>query len=348
MMEETRERALVGLFVILAAVLLLGSVLAITGGLGKAGVPHRAYFKYAGGVQPGAAVRFGGLLVGKVDRVRVDPTNSTRIEIDFEIDRATPVKTDSIAKITTLGPLTDNYIEITTGSERAALLPPGAEIPSTEMFGLPQLGDAVQAMLPDVQRTLRKVNDDLDGLQVTLARANDLLSDRNRATIAHSLANADQLLSEARPQVNQTLGKVSQSLDNVNRLLNDAQPKVSASLSNIQEVTAKLGPLLEDVKKVSVRADDTLAHVDATLLENRADIRSSVTSLRDALAKSAGLLDQLNQALDQNADNVDELLDNLRISTENLKSLTETLRSSPASLIRGVHVEDRKPGGVKK
>ena len=60
------------------------------------------------------------------------------------------------------------------------------------------------------------------------------------------------------------------------------------------------------------------------------------------------LLDHLNQALDQNADNIDELLDNIRISTENLKSLTETLRSSPASLIRGVHVEDRKPGGVQK
>ena len=69
------------------------------------------------------------------------------------------------------------------------------------MFGLPQLGDAVQAMLPDVQRTLRKVNDDLDGLQVTMARANDLLNDRNRAAIAHSLANADQLLSETRPKV---------------------------------------------------------------------------------------------------------------------------------------------------
>jgi phospholipid/cholesterol/gamma-HCH transport system substrate-binding protein len=341
MMEATRERALVGLFVIVAAAVLFGSVLAITGGLGSAGVPHRAYFKYSGGVQPGAAVRFGGLLTGKVDRARVDPANSTRIEIDFQVDRSTPVKTDSIAKITTLGPLTDNYIEITTGSEGSPLLPPGAAIPSTEMFGLPQLGDAVQAMLPDVQRTLRKVNDDLDGLQVTMARANDLLNDRNRAAIAHSLSNADQLLSETRPKVNQ-------SLDNVNRMLNDAQPKISASLSNVQEVSAKLGPLLEDVKKVSTRADDTLAHVDATLLENRADIRASVSSLRDALAKSTGLLDQLNRALDQNADKIDELLDNLRISTENLKSLTETLRSSPATLIRGVHVEDRKPGGVKK
>jgi phospholipid/cholesterol/gamma-HCH transport system substrate-binding protein len=276
-----------------------------------------------------------------VDRVRVDPGNSTRIEIQFAVDRSTPVKTDSVATITTLGPLTDNYIEITTGSERAGLLPAGADIASAEMFGLPQIGDAIGAMLPDVRQTLLKVNGNLDGLQVTLARANDLLNDRNRASIAHSLSNADQLLAETRPKVNE-------SLDNVNRMLNDAQPKVSATLGNIQDLTAKLTPLLEDVKKISARADDTLAHVDAALVENRGDVRASVTSLRDALAKSTTLLDHLNQALDQNSDNIDELLDNLRISTENLKGLTETLRGSPASLIRGLRVEDRKPGGGRK
>jgi phospholipid/cholesterol/gamma-HCH transport system substrate-binding protein len=341
MMEATRERVLVGLFVVIAAALLFVAIVEISGGVGNAGVPHHTYFKYAAGVQPGAAVRFGGLLVGKVDRVRVDPGNSTRIEINFLVERATPVRTDSVAKITTLGPLTDNYIEISTGSERAPLLPPGAGMPSTETFGLPQIGDAVQSMRPDVHRALLKLNDNLDGLQLTLGRANDLLGDRNRAAIAHSLGNVDQLLSETRP-------KVTESLNHVNQMLNDAQPKLSASLTNVQELTAKLTPLLDDVKKVSTRADDTLAHVDAALLENRADVRTSVTTLRDALAKSTMLLDHLNQALDQNSDNIDELLDNIRLSTENLKSLTETLRTTPSSLIRGIHVEDRKPGGVHK
>jgi phospholipid/cholesterol/gamma-HCH transport system substrate-binding protein len=340
-MEAKGERALVGIFVIVAAALLFGSVIAISGGMGGSGVPHRAYFKYAGGVQSGAPVRFGGLLVGKVDRVRVDPANSTRIEIDFLVDRTTPMKTDSVAKLTTLGPLTDNYIEISTGSERAALLPAGADIASMEAFGLPQIGEAIQAMLPDVQRALLKVNDSLDGLQITVARANDLLNDRNRATIAHSLANADQLLSETRPKMNE-------SLTNVNRLLNDVQPKVSASLSNVQEVTAKLSPLVDDFKKVSAQANDTLAHVDAALLENRTDVRTSVVTLRDALAKSTVLLDHLNQALNQNSDNIDEVLDNVRISTENLKGLTETLRARPASLIRGIGAEDRQPGGARK
>jgi phospholipid/cholesterol/gamma-HCH transport system substrate-binding protein len=340
-MQPNRERVFVGLFVVIAVALLIGSVLAISGGMGTSTVPHHSYFKYAGGVQPGAPVRFGGMLVGKVERVQVDPSNTTRIQIDYMTDRATPVKTDSVAKITTLGPLTDNYIELSTGTQPAPLLAPGAEIPSTEMFGLPQLGEAFQSMLPDVQRAMLKVNASLDGLQVTLARANDLLNDRNRATIAHSLANTDQLLAETRPKVNA-------SLDNVNQLLKDIQPKVSASLGNVQDVTAKLSPLLDDIKRISTRADDTLSHVDATLVENRPDIRASITTLRDTLAKSTALLDHLNHALDQNADNIDELLDNLRVSTENLKGLTETLRSRPASLIRGIRSEDRQPGGVRR
>jgi ABC-type transporter Mla subunit MlaD len=88
--------------------------------------------------------------------------------------------------------------------------------------------------------------------------------------------------------------------------------------------------------------------VDSTLLENRTDIRTAVTGLRDTLAKSTGLLNQLNQTLDQNSGNIDELMDNIRMTTENLRTLTETLMQSPASLIRGIRVPDRKPGDVHR
>lgn len=333
-MDAMRERTLVGLFVLLAGALLFGAMIAISGAMGGATVTHPAYFKFAGGVQPGAAVRYGGLIVGKVDRVRVDPGNSTRIEIDVVVNRDAPVKTDSVAKLSTLGPLTDNYIEITTGSEHAALLPAGAALQSAETFGLPQLGDAAQALVPEIQKAVLKLNENLDGLQVTLARANDLLNDRNRASIGSSLDNVNRLVADARPQV-------ADSLNNLNGLLSDARPKVAASLTNVQDLSKqfndKMAPLLDNLKTTTTRANDTLAHVDATLVENRPDIRASVVRLRDTLA-------QLNQTLDQNSANIDEVLDNIRISTENLRSLTETLQRAPASLIRGIAVPERKPG----
>ena len=340
-MDAARERTLVGLFVLIAVALLLGTIVAISGGLGAARVSHRAYFKFAGGVQTGAPVRYGGMLVGKVTKVHVDPGNSTRIEIDFAVNRDAPLKTDSVAKISTLGPLTDNYIEISTGSEHAALSEPGSALLSAEAFGLPQLGDAAQAMMPDVQSALQKLNQNLDGLQVTLARANDLLNDRNRANIAGSLNNLEHMVAEVRPKANA-------SLDNINGMLAETRPKVAATLTSVQELTTRLGPLLDSLNATTARANDALGHVDSTLVENRADIRASVTGLRDTLAKSTGLITELNQTLDQNSGNIDQLLDNLRMTTENLRALTETLMHSPASLIRGLNVPDRKPGEVRK
>lgn len=340
-MDTTRERTLVGLFVLIAGGLLLGTMIVVSGGLVGATVPHRAYFKFAGGVQPGAPVRYGGMMVGKVERVRVDPANSTRIEIDFTVNRDAPLKTDSVAKISTLGPLTDNYIEITTGSRQAALARADSVLLSAEAFGLPQLGEAAQAMLPDFQRALQKLNQNLDGLQVTLTRANDLLNDGNRAKVASSLNNLDHLVAEVRP-------RAADSLDRLNGLLTDAGPKVSASLSNVQAATTRLTPLLDDLKVTTARANDTLMHVDSTLMENRPDIRASVTGLRDAVAKSGTLLNEVEQTLGQNSDNIDELLNNIRMTTENLRILTENLMRSPSSLIWGTKAPDRTPGEIRK
>jgi phospholipid/cholesterol/gamma-HCH transport system substrate-binding protein len=340
-MDATRERTLVGLFVLIAGGLLIGAIVLISGTAGGAKIVHRAYFKFAGGVQPGASVRYGGYLVGKVERVRVDPNDSTRIEVEMTVDRDAPLKTDSVAKISTLGPLTDNYIEISTGGRQSPRCPAGGELPSAEAFGLPQLGDAAQALLPDLQRALQKLNQNLDGLQVTLTRANDLLNDRNRANIAGSIDQLHSLVAEVRPKANA-------SLDNLNGLLEDTRPKVATTLTNVQDLTTKLAPLLADLKTTMARANDTLGHLDATLTENRADIRASVTGLRELLGKSTVLLDQVSQTFDQNSGNIDGLLENLRLTTENLRALTETLSRSPAALIRGVKAPDRKPGDIQK
>src|SRR5207244_1866528 len=140
---------------------------------------------------------------------------------------------------------------------------------------------------------------------------------------------------------------LSASLTNFNELLSDSRPKVSKGLTSINEATARLTPLLDDVKKTSARADQMLSNLDSVLSENRPDLRVSVSELRDALAKSTTVMDQLQGIMNQNTVNIDAILENLRLSTENIRSLTEIIKSSPSSLIRGVNVKDRKPGGQK-
>ena len=76
---EGRELVFVGLFVLIAGAVLLGTVLAISGVFGASGTVYRAYFPFAGGLGPGASVRYaGGPQVGRVERVQLDPADPGR------------------------------------------------------------------------------------------------------------------------------------------------------------------------------------------------------------------------------------------------------------------------------
>jgi phospholipid/cholesterol/gamma-HCH transport system substrate-binding protein len=318
-MNSRREQVWVGLFVLVAAGLLIGTVLSVAGTFSRGSIPHRAYYKFAGGLEPGAAVRFGGMKAGSVQGVRVDPGDSTRIEVDFKVAPDIPLKTDSVAKITSLGLLGDDYLELTTGSRQAAAAAPGSVVKSAESLSYSDIGDMLSDLQPQVRQVLDSLNQRLNELQVTVARVNDLLSDRNRANISASLGNVNSMLAEDRP-------------------------KVSATLTNVQNASAQMRPLLEDLKKTMAQANDALGHIDGVVLENRQDLRSSVVELRQTLLTASTVLDQFDRTLDYNADNIDQILENLRVTSQHVKDLTLALKRRPYTLIRAVNPRERKPG----
>jgi phospholipid/cholesterol/gamma-HCH transport system substrate-binding protein len=318
-MNSRGEQVWVGLFVLVAIAVLVGTVLSLAGAFSKGSIEHRAYFKFAGGLEPGAAVRWGGMKAGSVEAVKVDPEDSTRIEVDFKVGHDIPLKTDSLAKITSLGPLGDNYLELTTGTKGAPAAPPGSVVKSAETMTFSDLGDMVGGLQPLVQQALQKMNQRLDELQVTVARVNDLLGDQNRANVKAALSNVNGMLAEDRP-------------------------KVAATLDNVQTASAQLTPLLGDLKKTMAQANDALAHIDAVVLENRPDLRASTQELRQTLATASSAVDQLDRILDYNSVNIDQTLENVRVITQRLKDLTATLEQRPFTLIRPDRSAERKPG----
>ncbi|PYV33858.1 MAG: hypothetical protein DMG22_08355 [Acidobacteria bacterium] len=319
-MKPRREQVWVGLFVLVAAGLLIATVLSVAGTFSRGGISHRAYFKFAGGLEPGAAVRFGGMKAGSVEAVHVDPEDSTRIEVDFRVARDIPLKADSVSKITSLGALGDNYLELTTGTREAPLAAPGSVVKSGESVTFSDLGEMAGALQPMIKQVLQKLDQRLDELQVTVARANDLLNDRNRANISASLGNVNAMLAENRP-------------------------KLSTTLNNVRKASDQLAPLLDDFKKTMAQTRDALDHIDAVVLENRQNLRASVAQLRQTLVTATAVMDQLDRTLDYNADNIDQTLENIRATTQNLKELTATLKRRPYTLVRAEKSPERKPGG---
>jgi phospholipid/cholesterol/gamma-HCH transport system substrate-binding protein len=322
-MKSKREEAAVGLFVLIAAALMIGTILAVAGTFSPGGIPHYTYFKSAGGLLPGAMVRYGGMDAGKVKTVRVNPQDSTRIEIDFTVQPGIPVKTDSIAKIAALGALSDNFLELSTGTKGAPLAAPGSELNSAEAVELGDLGEIIGNLAPVANQALDNLNQRLVELQVTIARVNDLLNDKNRAD-------------------------VSATLGNLNLMLADSRPKVAASLTNVQNATAQILPLLDNLKTTMNEANVVLSHVDSMLVENHEDIRTIVIELKETLLTASSLMEQLKNTTVNNSDNIDQTILNIRATTENIKELTDSLKNNPSLLIRGSTLKERKPGEPMK
>jgi len=319
-MEAKREQAMVGLFVLIAGAVLVATVFALTGAFGSAAATYRAYFPFAGGLEPGATVRYaGGPKVGRVEKLQLDPKDSARIEITFSVKSGLPIKTDSHVKIMSLSPLGDNHLEIVPGTEKAALAATGTILQSDPYVDFNALTAKINDIAPQAQQLLKTLNDRAGELQVTITRVNDLLSDSNRANLAGTLADTRGMIAENRGSVKSTV-------------------------ENLNSASKKLEPLLQDLRKTSAQANEALNHVDSLIGENRADVRQAVKDLRESLATVNDLTGRLDQTLDVNSDNIDDLLENLRHVSQNLKEFTNTIKTRPYTLIRAATPLEHKPG----
>ena len=80
------------------------------------------YFAFAGGLEPGATVRYsGGMKAGRVEKMQIDPQDPTRIDVTFSVQSDVPVKTDSHTKIMSMSPLGENHLEIVPGIRKRGL-----------------------------------------------------------------------------------------------------------------------------------------------------------------------------------------------------------------------------------
>jgi phospholipid/cholesterol/gamma-HCH transport system substrate-binding protein len=319
-MGTKSEQAMVGLFVLIAGAVLVATVFVLSGAFGGSAASFRAYFTFAGGLEPGATVRYaGGPKVGRVEKLQLDPKDSSRIEITFSVKSGLPVKTDSRVKIMSLSPLGDNHLEIVPGSDKSALAMVGSILPSDAYVDFNALTAKINDLAPQAQQLLKTLNDRATELKVTVDRVNDLINDQNRANLAGTLAETRGMIAENRGPVKSTV-------------------------QHLNSASEKLEPLLQDLRKTSAQANETLTHVDALIGENRADVRQAVVELRKSLTTITDLTGRLDQTLDVNSENIDELLENLRHVSQNLKEFTNTIKTRPYTLIRSSTPREHKTG----
>jgi phospholipid/cholesterol/gamma-HCH transport system substrate-binding protein len=262
-------------------------------------VPYETYLRYAGGLEPGASVLFGGINVGKVTAVRPWSSDPTRIEIRLEVKNGTPLNEKSIAKLGLVSIMNSPALAISTGSNEAKRLPPRSAIPSQEVASLDEIAGKLATVADGANALITQAQGELQGIT---------------GDARNLLANLNAIAGRPNQQ------KIRAMLDNVDRLIADERPKIDR--------------LTDQLLAVSQHADGTIQNVNGAVTDVREPMRQDLTELQNTLEQARDLLSNMQAVVRANDSKIDDTVENLREATDNLDQLTNSLKQRPWSLIR--------------
>ena len=131
-MKKHKVEFLVGLFALASLAALGWLTLQAGAGSMPSGETYliEARFANAGGLNTGSSVLLSGVTVGRVENIRMEPSDYSAIAT-LRILSALRLPSDSMASIKTSGLIGDKFVSLSPGAEEA-FLPPGARITMTE------------------------------------------------------------------------------------------------------------------------------------------------------------------------------------------------------------------------
>lgn len=131
-MKQTQLEFLVGAFVLLGLAAVAYLTVKLGGGslLGGDTYPLEARFTSVSGLNAGSSVLVAGVPVGRVEAIRMEPSEYTAI-VTFRVMAGVRLPTDSMASIKTTGLIGDKYVALSPGADES-YLEPGARITMTE------------------------------------------------------------------------------------------------------------------------------------------------------------------------------------------------------------------------
>jgi len=306
-----KTEAKVGAFVLVCAAILLITIYRVSSAqIRGARVSYKTYLRYAGGLEPGADVLFGGITVGAVTAVRPDAQDPTRIEILMDVKLGTPVNAKCVARLGSVTLVTNPVISISTGANDAPRLPPGSVVPPEETISVDDEERKIAALADSAHTLMDAVQTDVKDAQRLIAHLNDITDKPNQQRLASILANTNTMVARTSP-------KIDQISDQLVKLTNEANG-----------VMAKVGPAVDNINATASNANQTITSLREPTQADLVEVRQALTELQAQM-----------RAKDQD---ITSALENVRMITDNLNELTESVKERPWSLVRIRQPKDRK------
>jgi phospholipid/cholesterol/gamma-HCH transport system substrate-binding protein len=309
-MEREANYAAVGAFVLM--VTLIGALFVYWYSDSR---EHRDYNRYeiyfdgsVSGLDKGAAVRYLGVGVGRVVDMRVDPRDSSRVEVIADIDARTPISPYTIAVLQLQGVTGLLYIDLAEDRTGKRMAPAVAGLKYPVIHSAPSRFDVFLSGLPELVASANEV----------VKRADRLLSDDNLAAVSAAVTNLDKA-SSGLPQTVHDLNALIANL-------RGASTELSASARSAHAVIDSVEPdVRAAAQRLHVIADnlaDATGQLDKVIADNRQDVRSFVRT---------GLPE------------IERFVREGRAAAKDISALAVSLREDPAQLLyqppeRGVEI----------
>ncbi len=296
----------VGVLIVIAIAILSAIVVLV---LGVESPFERRYTLYTylpniGGLRPDSQVMLEGVVVGSVDNFEfAEIDKGVQIKMRILKKYQDRIRTDSIAKLRSLGLLGDKYIELNQGTVNGRVLQEGETV-----TGAPPLD--LDEMIAKGTHTFDNISDTVDNIK---ALTQGML--QGEGTVG-KLVRDDSLFKNA----NETMRRLHEGRGTVAKLLNDPSlyNDLSATAANLRSVSTKLqsgegaaGKLLtnkevadsveKSVKNIEgviarmAKGDGTLGRLstDPALYNNLNKLAENLRPVTERVAKGEGTVGQL-------------------------------------------------------
>jgi phospholipid/cholesterol/gamma-HCH transport system substrate-binding protein len=247
------------------------------------------------GLNIDAPVKYRGIKVGKVVKLSINENNTEQIDVLIEVLRNTPIKEDTVAKLTSQGITGLSYINLNLGKNTSALL----TTKNTDKYPVIK---TVPSLFTKLESSFGGVT---DGLTNTLVKTNQLLNEQNQKHFASVLKNTALLTKK------------------LNKLLDEKTIKnIQQSAKNLNSSTAKIDALLPNVDKF---IDNSLSW------EN--NISTSFNSIMNSYIGISGSMDEFQRAISSGEFNIKEITsDTIPIINNSMQEMQEMMIQIESSL----------------
>jgi phospholipid/cholesterol/gamma-HCH transport system substrate-binding protein len=269
-METRAKHITVGAFVLTSVLAIAFFVFWLARFQGEA--KYYDYFvRFSGSVSQlriDSTVLFGGIPVGRVTDVSIDPENSELARVDLAIREGTPIRVDSQATLELQGIAGGVVVQISRGTKTAALLEPDSEI---------------KAGPSALEQIVRRVPDLLTKIDGITDRMNDLLSDRNRQAFSNSLANLEAITRQLSGEAGSAEGIMANASRAIQELNNAARQFSTLAMElqgAVQDTQGDVSKAARNFAAMSDSLNKTSRQLSSMLEDNREPLKQfSATTL---------------------------------------------------------------------